>query len=103
MSSGQSHCKGAWRHPEDGVAQRERLRQERIATQSQAERASVDMPNDGMPAREQERQNEAPCDERVAAVCDDRQEVGETPDENLEAAVSDCDDFEETEEICMTM
>lgn len=75
----------AWRHPEDGIAQRERLRQERIA------------------AREQEQQNESPCDERVATVCDDRQEVGETPDENLEAAVSDCDDFEETEDEGMAM
>jgi hypothetical protein len=36
-------------------------------------------------------------------VCDDRQEVGETPDENLEAAVSDCDDFEETEDEGMAM
>ena len=93
----------AWRHPEDGVAQRERLRQERIATRSQVERASVDMPNDGMPAREQEQRNEPPCDERVATVCDDRQEVGETPNENLEVAVSDCDDFEETEDEGMAM
>ncbi len=65
----------AWRHPEDAIAQRERLKQERIA------------------AREQ----------RVAAVCDDRQKVRETPDENLEAAVSDCEGFEETEEIGMMM
>lgn len=65
----------AWRHPEDAIAQRERLKQERIA------------------AREQ----------RVATVCDDRQEVGETSDENLGAAVSDCEGFDETEEIGMTM
>ena len=75
----------AWRHPEDAIAQRERLRQERIA------------------ACEQEQRNEPPCDERVATVCDDRQEVEETPDENLEAAVSDCDDFEETEDEGMAM
>ena len=75
----------AWRHPEDGVAQHERLRQERIA------------------AREQEQRNEQPCDERVKPVSEVREEVGETPDENLEAAVSDCDDFEETEEMSMTM
>ncbi len=93
----------AWRHPEDGVAQRERLRQERIATRSQVERASVDMPNDGMPAREQEQRNEPPCDERVEPVSEVREEVGETPDENLEAAVSDCDDFEETEDEGMAM
>ena len=62
----------AWRHPEDGVAQRERLRQERIA------------------AREQEQRNEPPCDERVEPVSEVREEVGETPDENLETAVSDC-------------
>ena len=61
------------------------------------------MPNDGMPAREQEQRNEPPCDERVATVCDDRQEVGETPNENLEVAVSDCDDFEETEDEGMAM
>ena len=54
-------------------------------------------------AREQEQRNEPPCDERVATVCDDRQEVGETPDENLEATVSDCDDFEETEDEGMAM
>ncbi len=65
----------AWRHPEDAIAQRERLKQERIA------------------AREQ----------RVAAVFDDRQEVGETPDESMNAAVSDCEGYEETEEIGMTM
>ena len=93
----------AWRHPEDGVAQRERLRQERIATRSQVERASVDMPNDGMPAREQEQRNEPPCDERVEPVSEVREEVGETPDENLEAAVSDCGDFEETEDEGMAM
>ena len=93
----------AWRHPEDGVAQRERLRQERIATRSQVERASVDMPNDGMPAREQEQRNEPPCDELVEPVSEVREEVGETPDENLEAAVSDCDDFEETEDEGMAM
>ena len=75
----------AWRHPEDGVAQRERLRQERIA------------------AREQEQQDEPPCDERVEPVSEVREEVGETPDENLEAAVSDCDDFEETEDEGMAM
>ena len=65
----------AWRHPEDGIAQRERLRQERIA------------------AREQ----------RVEPVNEVREEIGETPDENLEAAVSDCDDFEETEDEGMAM
>ena len=75
----------AWRHPEDGVAQRERLRQERIA------------------AREQEQRNESPCDERVEPVSEVQEEVGETPDENLEAAVSDCDDFEETEDEGMAM
>ncbi len=75
----------AWRHPEDGVAQRERLRQERIA------------------AREQERQNETPCDERVEPVSELHENIGETSDENLQAAVSDCDDFEETEEECMEM
>ena len=91
----------AWKHHEDGVAQREKLRQERIA------------------AREQEQRNEPPCDERVGRlsiqgrhtfgfkqhpvsasgdpVSEIREEVGEAPDENLEAAVSDCNDFEETE------
>lgn len=97
----------AWRHPEDAIAQRERLRQERIA------------------AREQEHQNEPHCDERVGRlsiqgrhtfgfeqhpvsasghpVSEVREEVGETPDENLEAAVSDCDDFKETEDEGMAM
>lgn len=72
----------AWRHPEDAIAQRERLRQERIA------------------AREQALQNESPCDELVEPVSEVREEVGETPDENVGIAVSDCDDFEE---MCMIM
>lgn len=75
----------AWRHPEDAIAQRERLRQARIT------------------AREEAQQNESLGDERVAIVCDDRQEVGETPNENLRAAVSDCDDFEEIEDEGMAM
>ena len=84
-SFAQAESESIWRHPEDGVAQRERLRQERIA------------------AREQEQRNEPPCDERVEPVSEVREEVGETPDENLEAAVSDCDDFEETEDEGMAM
>ena len=75
----------AWRHPEDAIAQRERLKQVRIS------------------AREQVRQNESPCDERVEPVSEVREEVGETPDESITAAVSDCEGFEETEEIGMTM
>lgn len=75
----------AWRHPEDAIAQRERLRQERIA------------------AREQALRNESPCDECVEPVSEFREEVGETPNENSEAAVSACDDFEETEDEGMAM
>ncbi len=75
----------AWRHPEDAIAQRERLKQERNA------------------AREQVRQNESPCDERVEPVSEVREEVGETPDESMNIAVSDCEGYEETEEIGMAM
>ena len=67
----------AWRHPEDAIAQRERLKAER----------------------------EAARNERVQAVSGDDQANGETPAEEQNAAVSDCDgaDEEETEDLSVTM
>ena len=59
----------AWRHPEDAIAQRERLKQERIA------------------AREQ----------RNAAVSSENAEFDTVPDENPGAAVSDCEGNSEEE------
>ena len=65
----------AWRHPEDALKQRERLKQERIA------------------AREQRV-------EHVSAVSEGS-EI--TPDENFEPSESECEDFEEDEEMGMEM
>ena len=66
----------AWRHPEDAIKQRERLKQERIA------------------AREQ----------RVEPVSEVRQEIENVTDENLQAAESDSEQsFEEENEFEMTM
>ena len=66
----------AWRHPEDALKQRERLKQERIA------------------AREQ----------RVEAVSELRELSSNVPDENFQADVSDSEpNFEEENEFEMTM
>ena len=72
-----SHLEGniAWLHQEDAIAQRERLKQERIA------------------AREQRV-------EHVSAVSEGS-EI--TPDENFEPSESECEDFEEDEEMGMEM
>jgi hypothetical protein len=82
-----SHLEGniAWLHPEDAIAQRERLKQERIA------------------ARSQQREQQAPCEPAVVAVCDVQEEVRETAHENLQGVVSDCEEFDESEEMSMTM
>ena len=72
-----SHLEGniAWLHPEDAVKQRERLKAERQA------------------AREQ-------CVEPVSEV----QQLNENvPDENFEPSESECEDFEEDEEMGMEM
>ena len=58
----------AWRHPEDAIAQRERLKAER----------------------------EAARNERMSAVSQDVQEIEETPDEEQTAAVSDTQEEEMT-------
>ena len=67
----------AWRHPEDAIAQRARLKAER----------------------------EAARNERVSAVSYDVQEIGETPAEEQTAAVGVCDgaDEEEAEELSVNM
>lgn len=66
----------AWRHPEDAIAQRERLKQKRIAEREQ----------------------------RVEPVSEVREQSGNVPDENVQAAVSDSDDsLDEDEEIGMDM
>ncbi len=82
-----SHLEGniAWLHPEDAIAQRERLKQERIAARSQAVAQQV------------------PCEPAVVAVCDVQEEVRETAHENLQGVVSDCEEFDESEEMSMTM
>lgn len=72
----QHKCGETWRHPEDAIKQRERLKQERIA------------------AREQ----------RVEPVSEVRQEIENVTDENLQAAESDSEQsFEEENEFEMTM
>jgi len=67
----------AWRHPEDAIAQRERLKQERIAARKQAE----------------------------AAVSSRKEESAEVPDENQNGFASGSEDIseEETESIEITM
>ena len=75
-----SHLEGniAWKNPEQAIAQRERLRQERIA------------------AREH----------RVEPVSEVQQESENVPDENYEPSESECSDFveyEEDEEMGMEM
>ena len=68
----------AWRHPEDAIAQRERIKAER----------------------------EAARNERVSAVSQDESEVGETPDEEQNGAVGDLSSSSEeeiAEETAVTM
>ena len=82
-----SHLEGniAWLHPEDAIAQRERLKQERIAARIQAV------------------EQQAPCEPDVAPVCSVRAAVEETAHENLQGVVNDCEEFDETEEMSMSM
>ena len=71
----------AWRHPEDAIAQRERLKAER----------------------------EAARNERVSAVSQDESEAGEIPDEEQNAAVNEnegasdglTEEYQEAEELAM--
>ncbi len=73
-----SHLSGniAWRHPEDAIAQRERLKQKRIAEREQ----------------------------RVEPVSEIREQSGNVYDESVQAAVSDSEQsFEEENEFEMTM
>lgn len=73
-----SHLSGniAWRHPEDAIAQRERLKQKRIA--------------------ERERRNEP--------VSEVQEPSNNVPEESVQAAVSDCEhEFEEEENIDFSM
>lgn len=72
-----SHLEGniAWLHQEDAIAQRERLKQERVA------------------AREQ----------RVEPVSAVSQKNEITSDESFEPSESECEDFEEDEEMGMEM
>lgn len=68
----------AWRHPEDAIAQRERIKAER----------------------------EAARDERVRAMLQNESEVGETPAEEQNGAVGDlssCSEEEIAEENAVTM
>ncbi|MBR1554517.1 MAG: hypothetical protein IJ644_03870, partial [Oscillospiraceae bacterium] len=66
----------AWRHPEDAIAQRERLKQKRIAARKQAE----------------------------ATVSSRKEESAEVPDEISNGSVSDSEGIsEETEFIEMNM
>ncbi len=73
-----SHLSGniAWRHPEDAIAQRERLKQKRIAEREQS----------------------------VDPVSEIREQIGNVPDESVQAAVSNSDgSLDEDEEIGMDM
>ena len=72
-----SHLEGniAWKNPEQAIAQRERLRQERIA------------------AREQ----------RVEPVSEVQELNENVPDENFEPSESECENFDEDEEMGMEM
>ena len=67
------HLEGniAWRHPEDAIAQRERLKQKRIAAKKQAQ----------------------------AAVTVQTQENDNVPDENSEPTEGECDEALEDEKI----
>ena len=75
------HLEGdiAWRHPEDGIAARAKLKEKR-----EAERQA---------ARER----------RVEPVNEFEQEIENVPDGISEPSESECDDFEEDEEMCMEM
>ena len=72
-----SHLEGniAWLHPEDAMKQRERLKAERQAASEQ----------------------------RVEPVSDNSTQVENVPDENFEPSESECEDFEEDEEMGMEM
>ena len=76
-----SHLEGniAWKNPEQAIAQRERLKEKR-----EAERQA---------AREQ----------RVEPVNEVQQLNENVPDENFEPSESECEDFEEDEEMGMEM
>ena len=68
------HLEGniAWRHPEDAIAQRERLKEKRLAEK----------------------------ESRVSPVANEREIFGKVPTEENEAAVSDCgSDFDEVSEV----
>lgn len=82
-----SHLEGniAWLHPEDAIAQKERLKQERIAARSQAV------------------EQQAPCEPAVAPTCHVPEEVRETAHEEIQGVVSDCEEFDESEEMSMSM
>lgn len=69
----------AWRHPEDGIAARAKLKEKR-----EAERQT---------ARER----------RVEPVSDNSTQIENIPDENIEPSESECEDFEEDEEMDMEM
>lgn len=69
----------AWRHQEDGIAARAKLKEKR-----EAERQT---------ARER----------RVEPVSDNSTQIENIPDENIEPSESECEDFEEDEEMDMEM
>jgi hypothetical protein len=72
-----SHLEGniAWKNPEQAIAQRERLKQERIAAREQA----------------------------CGGVSHETAEIENVPDENSEPTESECDGFEEDESFEMSM
>ena len=75
------HLEGdiAWRHPEDGIAARAKLKEKR-----EAERQA---------ARQQ----------RVEPVSDNSTQVGNVPEEHIEPSESECEGFEEDEEMGIEM
>jgi hypothetical protein len=72
-----SHLEGniAWKNPEQAIAQRERLKQERIAAREQA----------------------------CGNVSHGAEQIENVPDENSEPTESECDGFEEDEDLDMAM
>ena len=75
------HLEGdiAWRHPEDGIAARARLKEKR------------------------ELEKQAAREQRNEPVCHSDDEIEYIPDENNEPSESECGDFEEDEEMGMEM
>ena len=67
----------AWRHPEDGIAARAKLKEKREA------------------------QRQAALEQRVELVSDNSTQVENVPEEHIVPSESECDEFEEEFEMSM--